>query len=284
MSVASEAGRGYSKVHSPPSVASSVASSYAHLAYRSTSPLPAPSAHRYGCMTAAAKRYRYLRRLFKFQQMDFQFAFWQMIYLFVAPQKVFRNSMYRKQTKGQFARDDPAFLVLLFAWLCVTSVCFCIVLGLTLSNLVVFLLYTVFVDTVLVACVVTSVLWALVNKYLVKTTCFDQDVEWGYALDVHLNAYFPSLLILHFFQLFFYHMLLQHDWFISVLIGNSLWLVSVGYYVYITFLGFSAQPILRNTRVFLYAIPFACLVFLVSLGLRYNLCRILVDFYKLRVL
>ena len=46
-SVASEAGRGYSKVHSPPSVASSVASSYAHLAYRSTSPLPAPSAHRY---------------------------------------------------------------------------------------------------------------------------------------------------------------------------------------------------------------------------------------------
>ena len=28
-----------------------------------------------------------------------------------------------------------------------------------------------------------------------------QDVEWGYAFDVHLNAFFPLLMILHFFQL-----------------------------------------------------------------------------------
>jgi len=48
-------------------------------------------------MTAAAKRYRYLRRLFKFRQMDFEFAAWQMVYLFIAPQKVFRNSLYRKR-------------------------------------------------------------------------------------------------------------------------------------------------------------------------------------------
>lgn len=47
-------------------------------------------------MSAAVKRYRYLRRLFKFQQMDFEFAFWQMMYLFVAPQKVYRNMNYRK--------------------------------------------------------------------------------------------------------------------------------------------------------------------------------------------
>ena len=28
-----------------------------------------------------------------------------------------------------------------------------------------------------------------------------QDVEWGYAFDIHLNAFFPLLMILHFFQL-----------------------------------------------------------------------------------
>jgi len=28
-----------------------------------------------------------------------------------------------------------------------------------------------------------------------------QDVEWGYAFDVHLNAFFPLLMILHLFQL-----------------------------------------------------------------------------------
>ena len=39
-------------------------------------------------LSATAKRQKYLRRLFKFRQMDFEYAFWQMIYLFIAPQKV----------------------------------------------------------------------------------------------------------------------------------------------------------------------------------------------------
>lgn len=68
--------------------------------------------------TAGAKRYKYLRRLFRFKQMDFEFALWQMLYLFTSPQKVYRNFHYRKQTKDQWARDDPAFLVLLGIWLC----------------------------------------------------------------------------------------------------------------------------------------------------------------------
>lgn len=68
--------------------------------------------------TAGAKRYKYLRRLFRFRQMDFEFAGWQMLYLFTSPQRVYRNFHYRKQTKDQWARDDPAFLVLLSVWLC----------------------------------------------------------------------------------------------------------------------------------------------------------------------
>jgi len=39
-------------------------------------------------LSANAKRQKYLRRLFKFRQMDFEYAIWQMIYLFIAPQKV----------------------------------------------------------------------------------------------------------------------------------------------------------------------------------------------------
>lgn len=39
-------------------------------------------------LSASVKRQKYLRRLMKFKQMDFEYAFWQMIYLFVAPQKV----------------------------------------------------------------------------------------------------------------------------------------------------------------------------------------------------
>jgi hypothetical protein len=32
-----------------------------------------------------------------------------------------------------------------------------------------------------------------------------KDVEWGFSFDVHLNAFFPILVILHFVQLFVYH-------------------------------------------------------------------------------
>jgi len=39
-------------------------------------------------LTADAKRYKYLRRILKFRQMDFEYAFWQMLYLLIAPQKV----------------------------------------------------------------------------------------------------------------------------------------------------------------------------------------------------
>lgn len=74
--------------------------------------------------TAGAKRYKYLRRLLHFRQMDFEFAVWQMLYLFTSPQRVYRNFHYRKQTKDQWARDDPAFLALLSIWLCGKSVHF----------------------------------------------------------------------------------------------------------------------------------------------------------------
>ncbi|KAK6021291.1 UNC-50 family protein, partial [Ostertagia ostertagi] len=70
---------------------------------------------RVGCFTAVrmsawAKLTRFARRFVHFKQMDFEFASWQMLYLLIQPQKVYRNFIYRKRTKDQFARDDPAFL------------------------------------------------------------------------------------------------------------------------------------------------------------------------------
>ncbi|PRD28138.1 UNVERIFIED_CONTAM: unc50-b [Trichonephila clavipes] len=143
----------------------------------SSSPLPSPIPTYRGGSTAVAKRSKFLRRLFYFKHMDFEFALWQMFNLFVSPQKVYRNFQYRKQTKNQFARDDPAFLVLLGFWLIVSSIGFAVVLKLQFIS----------------------------NRYLRKPVCKDQDVEWAYAFDVHLNAFFPLLIILHIFQLFFYH-------------------------------------------------------------------------------
>ncbi|KAL1131200.1 hypothetical protein AAG570_010818 [Ranatra chinensis] len=235
-------------------------------------------------MSAAVKRYRYLRRLFKFDQMDFEFAFWQMTYLFISPQKVYRNFQYRKQTKSQFARDDPAFLVLLIIWLCVASVGFTFVLGLSFTAFFRFLLYILFVDCIAVGLCVATILWIISNQYLLKPSCKGLDVEWGYAFDVHLNAFFPPLIILHIVQLFFYQVFISKQWLISRIFGNSLWLISFAYYTYITFLGYSSLQILHRTQVLLLPLVPLFFTFLLSLAMSWNVTESVMNFYEFRVL
>lgn len=245
--------------------------------------LPTPITYRHNCMSAAVKRYRYLRRLFKFDQMDFEFAFWQMMYLFISPQKVYRNFQYRKQMKSQFARDDPAFFVLLIIWLFIASVGFAIVLGLGIIGLLKFLLYILFVDCITVGLCVATILWFVSNRYMLKPAT-GQDVEWGYAFDVHLNAFFPPLVILHVIQLFFFHIFISKDWFISRLFGNSLWLISFVYYIYITFMGYSSLQILEKTQLLLTPIIPLFFLFMISLALNWNINETVMNFYHYRVL
>jgi len=251
---------------------------------RVKSPLPAPAAYRASCMSAAAKRYKYLRRIFHFRHMDFEFALWQMLYLFYKPQQVYRNFQYRKETKAQFARDDPAFLVLLSAWLIITSAGFSLVLGIHFFGFVKFLLYVIFVDMVGVGLVIATALWYISNTFLMKPGVRDVDVEWGFSFDVHLNAFFPILVILHFVQLFVYHPLIERDWFISTMFGNTLWLVALSYYIYITFLGYSSLNILKRTNYFLAPLTILVFFYILTLGLNWNLSKSLMDFYKYRVL
>ncbi|XP_074991257.1 protein unc-50 homolog isoform X2 [Calonectris borealis] len=191
--------------------------------------------------TAGAKRYKYLRRLFHFRQMDFEFALWQMLYLFTSPQRVYRNFHYRKQTKDQWARDDPAFLVLLSIWLCVSTVGFGFVLDMGFFETIKLLLWVVFIDCVGVGLLIATLMWFISNKYLVKQQHRDYDVEWGYAFDVHLNAFYPLLVILHFIQLFFINYVIISDSVIGHFVGNTLWLIAIGYYIYVTFLGYSEK-------------------------------------------
>lgn len=160
-------------------------------------------------MTAGAKLSRYFRRLVHIRQMDFEFAAWQMLYLLIHPQKVYRKFMYRKRTKDQWARDDPAFLVLLAATLALSSILFALVLKLSFGGFIAFFLWVIFVDCIGVGLVIATLLWlgfiifnvnnticrTISNRYLRKVT--DQDVEWGYCFDVHLNAFFPLLIMLH---------------------------------------------------------------------------------------
>lgn len=67
---------------------------------------------RQDCFGAPTKCYKYLRKLFKFEQMDFEFAMWQMIYLFTSPQKVYRNFQSRKR---ECPHKFSAVIIILFS-------------------------------------------------------------------------------------------------------------------------------------------------------------------------
>ena len=64
----------------------------------------------------------YMRRLCDFRQMDFEATFDQMLTLLsFEPSKVYVSFYYRKQTKNQWARDDPAFMVVEAAFVAVSQ-------------------------------------------------------------------------------------------------------------------------------------------------------------------
>lgn len=232
--------------------------------------------------TAASKRKKYLRRIFKFKQMDFEYALWQMLFLFVSPQKVYRNFAYRKQTKNQWARDDPAFLILLFFWLTISTIGFSLFLKLGVVGFFKFWLWVIFIDCVGVGIIIATLMWLLANKYFLPEGT-KSDVEWGYSFDVHLNAFFPLLMILHLFQLPFLAFIDYQAHFLSLFLGNTLWLFAIGYYVYITFLGYSALPFLKKTRVILIPMTVAFIIYLVSIIVGWNFNSILFSFYEQRV-
>jgi len=243
-------------------------------------PLPANAKT---CMSAATKRWRYLRRLFHFRQMDFDFAFWQIVYLISDPKRVYKDFGYRKHTKRQYARDDPAFLVLLSGFLVLSTALVSAVIYASFTQFVLLLLYVIVADVIGAGMAVATALWIITNKFMIKADSrgSGEDVEWGFCFDVHLNAFFPVLFILHCVEvgLFF----LPPMNMLATLVANGLWLVALVYYVYISFLGYNSLGILQDTRLFLLPLLPIAVFIVITVCLDWNLCRSLLNFYKSRL-
>lgn len=58
----------------------------------------------------------YVRRFFQYPQMDIDYTLWQMLYLCVAPSRVYRTTKYHKQTKNQWARDGTSHTIIHHAY------------------------------------------------------------------------------------------------------------------------------------------------------------------------
>ncbi|KAI8884025.1 UNC-50 [Backusella circina FSU 941] len=220
-----------------------------------------------------------LKRLSKFRQMDFEFALWQMLYLLIAPRRVYRNIYYHKQTKNQWARDDPAFLVLLASLLCISAIAWGLAFGLGVVGILRAMLFMVIVDFVLVGSIVATCTWFLTNRYLRVNTnqAGDQQVEWAYAFDIHCNSFFPLFLMLYILQFFIFPIITRHN-IVSLAVGNFIYFVSIVWYIHGTFLGFNALPFLARTEVLLYPIGVFAILFVASLfGI--NISETVIGFY-----
>jgi len=94
----------------------------------------------------------YLRRVLRFQHMDFEYTVWQMLYLCVNPTRIYRTTTYHSRTKHQWARDDPAFVVVVLYLLLVAVLSWCLAFGASGVEVLTTTLYVVCVDFFVLRC------------------------------------------------------------------------------------------------------------------------------------
>lgn len=228
-----------------------------------------------------------LRRVVTFQQMDFESTLDQMLTLCsLHPHRVYKQSYYRKQTKNQWARDDPAFGVVQVGFLMVATTAYGV--AFQVGGLVRYLylvLSTVLFHWLLGGVFAASVGSWIANKHLLQhhQHSVEQTVEWLYAFDIHCNAFFVFFLIVYVAQFFLLPPLLSTS-FLSLVLSNGLYAAGFVVYFYITHLGYRALPFLRRTEVYLYPAGGAGLLMLFScilgvLGLKINMTRLVSGFF-----
>jgi len=224
----------------------------------------------------------YLRRFLKPKQWDLEYTFWMMLQLCISPKTAYRHTAYHKQTKNQWARDDPAFVVVTSVLVALAATAYCVTFGDSLWHSTVTILSAVLVDYVLLGFAVATAGWLISNKFLRKRNLHhhqvEQHVEWLYAFDVHCNSYFPLFLVLYVFQFLVSPLLLWRS-FASAAISNALYAAALGYYHYMNFLGYSALPFLEHTEVFLWPIGLIILALPFSVLTGFNATRFTLSIY-----
>ncbi|GMI78771.1 hypothetical protein like AT2G15240 [Hibiscus trionum] len=200
---------------------------------------------------------QYLRRIVKWQQMDIEYTFWQMLHLCTAPKVVYQHTKYHKQTKNQWARDDPAFVVICSLLLAVATVAYCAAYDHSAAHAVFVVISVLLFHFLLTGIILATCCWFLTNAYLREEApnshVVEQRVEWLYAFDVHCNSFFPMFIMLHVIHYFLSPLLVAHG-FIPELLSNLLFMVAASYYHYLNFLGYDVLPFLERTTFFLYPI------------------------------
>ena len=230
----------------------------------------------------------YLSRLLDFAQMDFQYAIWQMSRLLVSPSKVYNSTKTRQLIRGQFARDDPAFVVILLCLMIVFNMIYTIFFGHhSFWNFVAVFAESIIFDFMMVTCILSTLFWFVTNKYLsinssathhLKDDNDGNKVEWLYSFDVHCNSYFIYFVISNVLVLILTPILLRKSLF-SLILGNSIYLTAAIAYFYVTFLGYDAIPIIQHSERLLFPLPVIIILYIVFMLVHFNLTQFTLHYH-----
>ncbi|XP_073123954.1 uncharacterized protein [Henckelia pumila] len=225
---------------------------------------------------------QYLRRIVKWQQMDIEYTFWQMLHLCTSPKVVYQHTKYHKQTKNQWARDDPAFVVICSLLLSVATIGYCAAYDHSAGHAVFVVISVLLFHFLVTGAILATCFWLLTNNYLreesLNSHVVEQRVEWLYSFDVHLNSFFPMFVLLYVVHYFLSPLLLAHG-FVPVLLSNLLFMVGTSYYHYLNYLGYDVLPFLERTTLFLYPIGIVLVLFPILILSGFNPSRYFMNMY-----
>ncbi|KAL2788341.1 UNC-50 [Aspergillus keveii] len=247
---------------------------------------------------------RFFKRMFKFPQMDFEMAIWEMTSLLIAPKKVFKSIYYHLsssptnfepteslETKNTWHRPDPSFTYLLSFFLLLTALAWGLAYAPSFGSIVRLSLLFIFLHFLGSSLLVSTIGYFVVGRLFgpngaaasitglrirgrrrgaaqgLFTQPGEKDqLEFGYCFDVSNRAFFPLYLHLYVVQFLLLPLLTRSPSnFLATFLGNTLYLSALTYYTYITFLGYNALPFLHNTELLLLPILVFAILWLVSL-------------------
>ncbi|TID14439.1 putative integral membrane protein [Venturia nashicola] len=210
---------------------------------------------------------RILKRALKFPSMDFETAVWEMSSLLLRPTAVFKNIKRTQHTKKRYHTADPSFTYLLSFFLLLTSIAWGLAYADGFGRVLKISLVFVFGHFIGSSLVVSVIAYFLVGRLLgpgVKglpgrrrqqglfvQPGEEEQLEFGYCFDVAIRAFFPVWVFLYVLQFLLMPVVAKEYW-LSLLLGNSLYLLAFGYYTIITFLGYNALPFLAHTELLLF--------------------------------
>jgi hypothetical protein len=169
---------------------------------------------------------RFFKRLFKFPQMDFELAVWEMTRLIISPKEVFRSIYYHKQTKNTWHRPDPSFTYLLSFFLLLTSLAWGLAYASGFSRILRITIVFIFVHFLGSSLLVATVAYFLVGRLLGpgvpglpgrRRGLFASDgggehLEFGYCFDVAIRAFFPVWVLLYVVQFVLMPVVVRSYW------------------------------------------------------------------------